>query len=112
MGRPNSMLDTSNNQTAVNATFWDCGRTAAESHRQRSSISCERDHRVHPKAISVFTGKGSPFSRHSDRSIGSRKTVIADDENPHIVNNVPMGLGTSGFYGPWIDPNEILRSWH
>ena len=29
--------------------------------------------------------------------------------NQVIVNNVPIGFGSSAFYGPYIDPNEILR---
>jgi hypothetical protein len=29
--------------------------------------------------------------------------------NQVIMNNVPVGSGTSAFYGPWIDPGEVLR---
>jgi hypothetical protein len=49
----------------------------AEFRVNRSPISRESDHRFHPKAINVFTGKRSRISRDSDHSIGSMKTVIA-----------------------------------
>ena len=29
--------------------------------------------------------------------------------NQVIMNNVPIGSGTSEFYGPWIDPVEVQR---
>ena len=40
--------------------------------------------------------------------MGNAIPLATGSVNQVIVNNVPIGFGSSAFYGPYIDPNEIL----
>jgi hypothetical protein len=56
-------------------------------------------------ASAIATQTGNPVVL----GMGNAIPIATASVNQIVVNNVPIGFGTSGFFGPYISPFEMLR---